>query len=343
MASQDRAATPAVERLLQELQKEPYRFDFYQALRLLECAFDDAPRLGKSVRLADEPVRLSQEPSLKFAPATLAGFEPTENPKHNKLSVHFFGLCGPNGALPLHLTEYVRDRIRHHDDNTFAAFSDVFHHRLLSLFYRAWADAQPTVQYDRPDSDRFSVYVGSLFGIGMPTLRDRDAFPDLAKMYYAGRFACQTRHPEGLREMLADFFGVPVKIEEFIGEWIELPQDCRFQLGLQPESATLGVACTLGSHVWDCQQKFRISVGPVDWDSFVRLLPGGASLERLTALVKNYLGDELLWDMNLVLQQEETPSWQLGQGQLGQTIWMDNAGVQEDPKDLILHPAHTNV
>jgi type VI secretion system protein ImpH len=106
MASEDGTAKPAVDPLLQELQQSPYKFDFYAAMRLLECIFDDAPRLGRSVRLKEEPVRLSQEPSLKFAPSAIAGFKLAENRRH-QLSVHFFGLCGPNGALPLHLTEFI--------------------------------------------------------------------------------------------------------------------------------------------------------------------------------------------------------------------------------------------
>lgn len=338
MAGTNGSTRSAVESLLEELEKEPYRFDFYRALRLLECAFPDTPRYGQSTRLSDEPVRLAQEPSLNFAPSTVAKFDPIEETNFHRLSVFFFGLCGPNGALPLHLTEYVRDRIRHNDDDTMAAFLNVFHHRLLSLFYRAWANAQPTCQFDRPDSDRFSVYVGSLHGLGMPTLRNRDALPDLAKLYYAGRLGCQTRHPEGLQAMLSDFFKLPVQIEEFVGQWTELPEDCRFRLGHDPNSASLGVACTLGSHVWDCQQKFRITIGPVDWEDFQRMLPGGESLERLTALVRNYIGDELLWDLNLVLKQDQTPSWELGTQQLGQSAWSDNAGVQEDPRDLTLQP-----
>ena len=341
MAVKDRAAAPIIKPLLDKLQQEPYGFDFFQALRLLECAYADAPRLGQSLRLSDDAVRLSQEPSLKFAPASVAGFERDHEAQCNRLSVYFFGLCGPNGALPLHLTEYIRDRIRHHDDKTFAAFLDVFHHRMLSLFYRAWADAQPTVHFDRPDTDRFSAYVGSLLGIGMPALRDRDSVPDIAKLYYAGHLACQTHHPDGLRAMLADFFDMPVSIEEFVGQWTEIPDDCRFLLGEQSESATLGVDCTLGSHVWDCQQKFRITIGPIGWDDFVRMLPGNASLKRLKDMVRNYTGDELLWELNLVLKMHETPSWELGHERLGQSAWVDNAGIVNDPRDLMLQSEYT--
>lgn len=337
MAREDGTATRSLEVTLEKLNTAPYKFDFYQAMRLLECTFADAPRFGHTVRLSDDPVRLAQEPSLGFAPASLSDFGPAADSRYHKLSVRFFGLCGPNGALPLHLTEYVRDRMRHHDDYTFAAFLDVFHHRMLSLFYRAWADAQPTAHFDRSESDRFSVYVGSLLGIGMPSLRDRDELPDLAKLFYSGRFACQARNPEGLQAMLSDFFKLPCQIQEFVGQWTELPENCQFHLGDRPESSTVGVACTLGSHVWDCQQKFRITIGPVGWDDFERMLPGGESLRRLSAMVKNYIGDELLWDLNLVLRRDETPSWRLGEGKLGQTMWMDNEGVQEDPKDLLLH------
>lgn len=337
MASEDGTSTRPLNVSLQRLSEEPYKFDFYQAMRLLECAFPDSPRFGHSVRLSDDTVRLTQEPSLGFAPASLSGFDLDSSVGRYKMSVRFFGLCGPNGALPLHLTEYIRDRMRHHGDATFAAFLDVFHHRMLSLFYRAWADAQPTAHFDRPESDRFSVYVGSLMGIGMPSLRDRDELPDLAKLFYAGRYACQTRNPEGLQAMLSDFFKVPCEIQEFVGQWTELPENCQFNLGDDPDSSSVGVACTLGSHVWECQQKFRVTIGPVGWDDFSRMLPGGDSLQRLIAMVKNYLGEELLWDLNLVLRREETPSWRLGEAKLGQTMWMDNEGVTEDPKDLLLH------
>lgn len=337
MAGQDGASSRDLGVTLERLEREPYRFDFYQAMRLLEAMYSDRPRFGESIRLSDDPARLGQDPSLSFAPSSLSAFEAAGENDFHKLSVRFFGLCGPNGALPLHLTEYIRDRVRHHDDTAFKAFLDVFHHRMLSLFYRAWADAQPTVHHDRPQSDRFSVFVGSLMGIGMPTLSDRDACPDSAKLFYAGRFAGQSKHPEALQAMLSDFFGMPCRIDEFVGQWTKIPIPSRFDLGDRPESSTIGEACTLGSHVWDCQQKFRVTIGPVGWDDFARLLPGGESLQRLTAMVRNYIGDELLWDINLVLLREETPSWRLGEAKLGQTMWMDSAGVTEDSKDLVLY------
>ncbi|MEM0925086.1 MAG: type VI secretion system baseplate subunit TssG [Planctomycetota bacterium] len=335
MAGTNGTATPGLSAPMFRMGSEPYRFDFYHAMRVLESVHSDRPRFGKSLRLSEEAIRFSQIPSLKFAPTTIAEFASMDGGLQ-KLGIYFFGLCGPNGALPLHLTEYVRDRIRHNDDHTLAAFLDIFHHRMIALFYRAWADAQPTVHRDRPTNDRFAMYIGSLIGLGMESMRDRDEVPDLAKLFYAPQLSNQVRHPEGLESILADFFRLPVRIDEFVGDWIELPRDCQFRLGESPQSATLGVGCTIGSHVWDCQQKFRITIGPIGWDDFVRLLPGTENEKRLHSLVKNYVGDELLWDVNLVLKQSETPSMQLGNQRLGETAWIDREQVHQDARDLII-------
>ena len=201
MADKDRTAEGNLD-LLVELQDRPFHFDFLQALRRLECLYRDKPRIGTSARPAEDAVRLTQEPSLAFAPATLASFEPGTAGRPWRLASRFFGMFGPNGPLPLHLTEYARDRLRNHDDPTIVRFLDMFHHRMLTLFYRAWADAEPTTHLDRPESDRFATFVGSLLGIGLPTLRHRDAMPDMAKLFFAGRFACQARNKEGLEEAL---------------------------------------------------------------------------------------------------------------------------------------------
>ena len=152
-----------------------------------------------------------------------------------RLAVRFFGLLGPNGPLPLHLTEYALKRLRYrqgsHHDRTFAWFLDIFHHRMLSLFYRAWANNEPTVSFDRPESDRFADYVGSLAGLGMPSLRERDDISDLTKLYYCGWLSSQTKPAEGLQAMLADYFKLQVCIEEFIGEWMTLPEEHLCRIG----------------------------------------------------------------------------------------------------------------
>jgi len=338
MAGEPGKAAAAIA-LTEQLRQTPYKFDFYQALRRLECAHAGRPRIGHSQRPVDDPIRLGQEPSLGFAPASIASFTPGQGGLPGRLNVNFFGLLGPNGPLPLHLTEHARDRLRNFHDPTFSRFLDIFHHRLLSLFYRAWARVQPAVNYDRPAEDRFALYVGSTFGLGMPSLRDRDRLPDLAKLHYAGHLACPTRHREGLQGMLSGFFRLPVEIEEFVGQWLELRDIDLCRLGASKGISALGRSITVGSRTWECQQKFRIVFGPLDLEQYRSLLPGRENLGRLIALVRNYIGRELDWDVQLILRREEVPPLRLGgTAELGRTTWLSSRPRDRHAGDLALDP-----
>nr|WP_320189798.1 type VI secretion system baseplate subunit TssG [uncultured Desulfobacter sp.] len=340
MAGTDRNTPYTLAQLLESLKDKPYAYGFFQAMRLMECLHPDRPRLGMSRQPCDDPIRLGQEPSPAFEAASLTRFESGEGGKPHRLMVRFLGLFGPNGPLPLHLTEYAYSRLKHHRDETFSRFMDIFHHRMFCLFYRAWANSEPTVSYDRPTADPFSDYVGSLAGLGMSALRQRDDMPDSAKLYYIGRLANQTKSADGLEAMLKDFFGLPAKINGFIGEWVDLPQQNICRLGQDLENATLNDSIVLGQRFWCCQHKFRIIMGPLNFEDYTGLLPIGKSLQRLTDMVRNYIGDELVWDLKLILKKEEVPVARLNRGSLlGWTTWLDNRTKEEDAQDLILTPS----
>jgi type VI secretion system protein ImpH len=324
---------------LDALSRSPHQFDFFQAMRRLEAAHRDSPddpRFGAGLRPADEPLRLGQDPSLSFPASSLAAMAASaEGPP--RLLVNFFGLLGPNGPLPLHLTEYTRDRQRNADDPTMARFLDLFHHRMLMFFYRAWASGQPTVNRDLPASDRFELYVGALVALGLSSLRQRDAFPDLAKLHYAGRLAPHHRNGEGLAAMAGDFFGVPARVQSFMGEWIDLPADRRWRLGADTGVGRLGLSSMLGARTWTRQQKFRLVLGPLDRGKFQSLLPGGTSLPKLAAMVRTYVGDELHWDLRLILEEKVEEPFRLGQSRLSWTAWLGRA-VDARREDLVLDP-----
>jgi type VI secretion system protein ImpH len=324
--------------LEEALRRAPTTFDFFQALRRLEAAYPEKPRLGESVRPAEEPVRLGQEPSLSFAPAALAAFLPGTDGGPPRLQVSFLGLSGPNGPLPLHLTEYVRDRMRNANDPTLARFFDLFHHRILSLFYRAWANSQPTVQRDRPQSDHFTTYVGALIGLALPGLQKRDRFPDVAKLFYAGRLAAQTRNAEGLQAMVGDFFKMPAAVEEFIGAWVDLPATERWSLNGGPGGIPLGLCTNLGARVWQKQTKFRVTLGPLQRKQFQSMLPEGEQLGVLTALVKNYVGEQLDWDLRLILDEKTDQPLRLGAARMGWDAWLGRCPDGKGRQDLIFHP-----
>ncbi len=321
--------------LTARLSKEPYSFGFFAALRELECLYKTKPRIGYSSRPADDPIRFGQAPSLQFAPSTLSSFKNTAGTQ--QLKVLFFGVFGPNGPLPLHLTEYTLNRIRDSKDSTLADFADMFHHRLLCLFYRAWADKEPTVHFDRPEKDRFSDYVGSLLGIGVPSLQNRDNIPDYTKLHFAAHLGCHTKHSEGLVSILRDYFRVPVKIQEFIGEWLAIPKNSYCYLDKDHTTGQLGVSAVLGVNSWQCQHKFRIEIGPLNLHDYEDFLPTGKRLKNVLSLVNNYMGFELNWDLNLMLNKKEVPTTQLGKyGQLGWTSWLQANERVSDANDLYL-------
>ena len=318
-----------------ELARAPYAFDFYQTLRRLECLFDDRPRWGEALRPMDEPVRLGQAADLGFAPAPLATFDPGQGGSRPRLQVRLFGLLGPNGPMPLHLTEYVRDRLRNASDPTAARFLDLVNHRFLALFYRAWAQAQPHVNRDRPDRDRFAGYIGSFVGIGLDTLRHRDTIPDESKLFFSGALIRHVRNADGLSAILGHFFRVPVEIEEFVGHWLALGPAERTYLGRA--GARLGAGAVAGREVWDRQHKFRIHLGPLTPDQYERFLPGGLLLRKLVDWVRFYFGFELEWDVRLGLRTPEAPPLVLGAGRrLGWTTWLGRPHASAEVADLCL-------
>jgi type VI secretion system protein ImpH len=322
--------------LFAALRTDPSSFDWFEALRRVECVHADRPRLGRSVRPADDPVRLAHSPSLDFAPRSIDRVEEGGD-RPPRIHSLMFGLWGPNGALPLHLTEYTLERERTARDHTFTAFADVFHHRMLSLFYRAWADAQPTVQMDRPDEDAFAHFIGALVGIDSPALADRDALPDRFRRFMAGRLVSQARNAEGLVAFLGAFFAVPVQVEQFSVAWLTLPDEGRLRMGRA--MAGMGTTAVLGERVRDAQHRFRIRLGPMRFADYRGFLPGGEALGELLAAVRFYVGDAIDWDVQLVLRRDEVPLTHMGRGgRLGLSSWMGRFAGPDDAGDLVLQP-----
>jgi type VI secretion system protein ImpH len=331
MADPTRQPEPALE---SALAAEPFRFEFLQALRLLERAHGELPRFGRARRAGQEPIRLGQEPYLAFPPANLSAFVPAKGDAPAQLTVRFFGLFGPQGPLPIHHTEYARRRLVQERDPSFSQFADIFHHRLLLLFYRAWADAQPAVDYDRPDEARFAVHLGSLAGIGPEPVAARDPWQRHAELFHAGYFAGSTRHASGLRQMLQQLFEVGVQVESFAGGWLTLPEETRLYLGIQGQ---LGVDAIAGERSFQRQHRFRICLGPLSFADFERFLPGSASLGRLEQAVRLAVGDALEWDLQLILKHDEVPGTRLdGRTRLGLTSWLGWPERRRDADDLVL-------
>ena len=317
----------------QQLEADPYRYGLYHVLRWLDARSNTRRPLGRDSLPSREPVRLRQEPSMAFAPSTICDVD-RDKDGPPVVSILSYGLFGPNGPLPLHLTEYVRERIVHHRDHTLSAFADIFHHRLIALFYRAWADAQSTVSLDRPE-ENFSRHIASLINQGHESLKQRDSIMDHAKYFFAGHLVRQTRNPEGIIQILKTFFNIQVSLKEFVPQWIALHPSQ--QLGLNG-SMGLGQDTILGSSVRDAQHKFRLSLGPLTRQQFDEFMPGTRKAKQLTHWLRHYVGIELNWDAILVLKKDDVKGIRLGQkAPLGLGSWMGNRPeAAGDAHDLII-------
>lgn len=333
MEGQERPAGADLNRL-EPLVQTPQAYHIFQALRLIEAAHPQSPRLGQSRHPSEDPVRLTQGAELAFPPATITRFTPQDDERPGQLSQQMFGLFGPSGPLPLHLTEYARDRQRNHNDPTFVAFVDMFHHRMMSLLYRAWASGQPAASFDRPGDDGFGEMISAFAGFAGEAFEDRDAMPDVAKRHYAGLLAAAPRSEAGLCAILSGMIGAEVKIDSFVGSWLHLEPHDRGQLG----TASLGDNANLGERVWSRSAKFRVRIGPMSLAEYENLLPGTQGYKRLAAIIRNFAGDTLEWEANLILLSSDVPVTVLGQtAALGRTAWIGERPAQ-DADDLCLSP-----
>ena len=338
------AAVPDPVAVFVELEQHASKFDLFQAMRRIENAFADKPRLGDAMRPGDEPVRFAQDPSLTFAPTAVAALE-RNGEKPPRLVQRVFGFMGPNGALPIHLTEYARERQYYNSDPTFVRFLDTLLHRFGLFFYRAWARAQPVVGLDRPADAPVVRHVGALIGVVEKSARERDALGDSPKLFFAGRLVRSIRDADGLEAWLGLQFAVPVQVAQFQGHWMPLGREERSRLRRDGQPA-VGRGAVLGRTVWDVQHKFRIIIGPLAWERFAALLPGGNALEQLRALVRQYVGFEFAWDLRLILRREDVPSWKLDGardrrvGRLGRTAWLHGSKRfhrAQDADDLVMN------
>jgi len=315
--------------LLEQIQEKPYQYNLFDVLRYVEATYSDTPRLGESLKVSDDPIFIRQQPSMAFAPATISKFIPGYK-EQDQLFNFPYGVFGPNGPLPLHLTEYAYGRELQEGDDTFSRFADVFHHRMISLLYRAWANTQPTIEMDKPKTNKFDQYVAAIAG----TYVDDERLGDTSihsKIFRAGLFNQQTRSADGLETLLSDYFQVTFYVSQYSGGWLTLNKKDHFQLGAYGYANSLGKNSCLGSKVYDCQHKFTLTTEVLSFSKFERFLPSTESYKTLYELITEYVGITFEWDLTLKLKASETPHWSLGkEGRLGWTNWLgETEGSQE--------------
>lgn len=327
--------------LNQELSEEPYRFEFFQAVRLLERIVAEGRSIGRESLPDQEIVRLRSRISLDFPASEIHEIRETDGHpdgrKRIEMLINFMGLVGPSGVLPVHYTELVLDRIRHRDTAMWA-FLDIFTHRAVSMFYRAWSKYRFPVGYERGE-DGFTQYLYDFAGLGTKGLRGRMSLADETLLPYGGLIAQKPHSNNALENMLSDYFGVTAKIKQFFGQWLTLDPADLTRLGTR--NSTLAVNTIAGAKIWDQQSKFRVCLGPLDFKQFQAFLPNGSAYRALGSIVRFMAGLEVDFDVQLILKAKQVPSTvlttrALRRPMLGWTSYLKTAPFKKDDRQVVL-------
>jgi len=344
MASQGRRTDPSLKDLLFS---RAYDFKFFQAVRLMERLYQDrSPKgVGLDARPADEPVRFRAHRSMEFPASQIRQIqEPASDSSPAKMTVAFMGLTGPVGVLPWHYTELLieLDATR---NSALEEFFDLFNHRMISLFYRAWEKHRFFISYEKnPAGDQesgcdvFTQYLFDLIGMGTSGLRNRLSFPDHALLRYAGLIAQRPHSTSALQGILSDYFSIPVEIHPFRGSWFALDDTGLSRLG--EDHSQLGTDAIAGDAVWNPQARIGIQVGPVSIDRFVDFLPDGKAFRALKDWVQFFIGRAIEFELQLVLHASEVPQSCLSDEgstapRLGWMSWLKTEEFAEDARQAV--------
>jgi type VI secretion system protein ImpH len=327
-------------RVRELLESEPYLFGFFQAVRTLELLQPERRPVGQFSHPSKEVARFQSLPSLAFPASEIQALDFREG-KPPLMTVNFMGLTGPEGVLPLVYTELVAERVRSRD-TALREFLDIFNHRMVSFLYGAWRKYRFVVAREQGTRDGVSAHVRDLIGMGTPGMLNRQNVPDEALVFYGGFLAQQPRSATVLEQLLTDYFDVDVEVEQFAGAWYALDKNTQCCLGEgAPFSELLGAGAVVGDEVWDQQSVVRIKLGPLSLSRYLDFLPTGSAYKPLRDITRFFAGNEIDFEVQLILKRGEVPSCELGaEGEaspmLGWVTWARTQEMGRDPSETTL-------
>lgn len=294
------------------------QMELFALIRLLEHLMALTPKVGDETRLSQSKLRFGQSASLAFQSQQVNQL--TQKHSYLKIDIKGFGVFGSNGALPLHLTEIVYEKAAHQKNRVFNDFVDLFHNRLIALFYKAWRNAQDVPSLDGSDRWQFSRYIASFLGMADQQY-STPPVPVYHQFYFASLLLNQHAPMANLQEILRSYFDMPIRIQENIGQWVDASQFSTTLAHHQPQR--LGDGLLIGDTVFDATQKFRIIIGAVTPTQYLGFLKGGKLAQSLTAWVEQYVKYQYQWDVQVVINRNTIVEQPLGKTlPLGQTSWI---------------------
>ena len=321
------------------LYDEAHRFDFYQAVRLLERMRADSVPVGENVDPAREAVRFKSKVTLGFPASDVESIRSGGDDTHQpEMTVNFMGIAGAFGPLPNPFVELLIER-EMRKDTGFRDFLDIFNHRLVSIMYRLRKIHRLGMEIKSPDQLPFAQYLFALMGLGMKSVQGRLKVRDRAFLYYAGLVAQRPHSMSGLERLLAHYFKVIVKSVQLRGRWHWLEQDQWTILGRFGQNQVLGESAVLGTRVWDQQTKFRLILGPLKHREFEEFLPIGPRFLPLLEITRFYVGREMDFEINLIMKARDVQASRLSHTEgprLGWTSWIKSKDFASDDRQVVL-------
>jgi len=334
--------------LIERLQTTASSSSFFQIVRLfhrLARRGGGRPKGGLALRPRDDPVRFRAAVGMRHPANEIVAAHTRPEDGVPELTVSFLGLTGPMGVLPDYYSELLVAQ-RQARSPAASDFLDLFNHRTIGLFYRAWAKYRLPIRYEeaaRPLDDPFSRALASMIGLGLDSSRARLSLDGGELLSVAGPMSRRVRSADGLRRTLSALYDLPISVVELQGRWIAIDPAEQTQLSGASGAKTyavLGQTAVLGSQVWDVQSRFRIRIGPLDLATFRRFLDRGPYRRALVDLVRLSVGPAVEFDLQLVLRKEDVPNIRLGDRDnpalLGQTTWVVSRPPERDREDAIL-------
>jgi type VI secretion system protein ImpH len=321
----------------------PSRFEFFQAVRLLKRLREVRGGVGEE-EPDDEILRFRSAVSLAFPTSDITRLVPPgEEERAAVMTVGFLGMAsaGSFGSLP---TPYAEEVLEQNSAKNFALrdFFDLFNHRWVALFYRAWEKYCLPVQYEAGDRRFFERALFGVIGMGSPGLGGRLAFEDRALLSRAGLLGMAPMPAVALESLLESYFEVPIEVEQFQPAWYGIDAEEQNRLGAA--NSRLGGDLFIGGRVRLSEFKFGVRLGPVDWDRYQEFFPVAPGFEALVDLVRLAVTPDLDFEIRLVLRAEEVPPLRLEHTptracRLGWSTWLASDERLRDAADAVLVPA----
>ncbi len=294
-------------------------FNFFKAVHLLE-GYGGGKPLGKKLSPGEDPVRFRVRPGFAFPASDILAIRNGNVNPDPVMTVNFMGLIGPKGVLPDWYNAYAQE-MNHKKDYAFTDFLDLFHHRLLSLFYLAWKKYRLPENYQPDGSDTISQSLAGFIGMGD---QSQKADPDFAKkarkrlVYFTGLVSRSVPTASAIETIISNATGVTVRVKQFVERMIPIHDQDRTCLGRT--NSTLKKDALCGGRIRDVGSFFTVELGPMTWKKYLQFQPRSRNLALIRKIIAFIVGVEYEFDIHLIVKGPSIPSLQLGGGEKGNPI-----------------------